>query len=348
MDFSKELLFLFSALGVCNGLVLAIYFFFFARPKHKSHIFLGFLLLFLSIRIGKSVFYYFNYDLAGVFVQIGLTACWLLGPFLYFYVIYATSKKEIKRPFWVYHTLGLILIALFVNLTYPWEEYRPLWQNYFIFGIHLQWLAYLVAAGIQLYSTFRRKEITTTSNGSFKVWILSIYFGNVIIWLAYNLSPYTSYIIGALTFTLIFYLLLLLILLTKRRKSLLLLDPPKYSKSTIESAEVERIVHVLGEVLKENQFFRDPNISLQKVARKIGIQPNKLSQVLNVNMNTSFPGILGTYRVEAAKKLIVENPEYSIESIGYECGFNSKSSFYSTFKKNTGMTPAMFKKKANI
>ncbi|MCK8520729.1 helix-turn-helix domain-containing protein [Aquimarina sp. D1M17] len=345
MDFSKELLFSFSALGVCNGLVLAMYFFFFARPKHISHVFLGGLLFFLSVRIGKSVFYYFNYELAGTFVQIGLTACWLLGPFLYFYVKYATSKVTLKQPFWVYHLVGLALVALLVNIKYPWEEFRMLWQHYFIFAIHIQWFLYLSISGRILWNTF--KDPNNNRNVSFKFWVFSIYSGNVIIWLAYNLSPYTSYIIGALTFTLIFYLLLVLILLSKKRKSLLLLYPPKYGDVQIEDIEAKRIIDDFTNILEKDKFFKDPTISLQSIAKKIGVQPSRLSQVLNMNMNKSFPTILGEYRIEEAKKMIKKNPEYSIESIGYDCGYNSKSSFYSVFKKNTGITPAGYKNSLN-
>ena len=55
MGFSDKLLFFFSSLGAFNGLVLSIYFFFFAPKKQLSNFLLGGLLLVLSIRIGKSV-----------------------------------------------------------------------------------------------------------------------------------------------------------------------------------------------------------------------------------------------------------------------------------------------------
>ena len=65
MMISRELLFFFSALGAFNGVVIGLYFLLVAKPKTASNYFLGILLLALSIRIGKSVFLYFNDDLAG-------------------------------------------------------------------------------------------------------------------------------------------------------------------------------------------------------------------------------------------------------------------------------------------
>jgi len=48
------------------------------------------------------------------------------------------------------------------------------------------------------------------------------------------------------------------------------------------------------------------------------------------------------FRIEAAKKLLQANSKLTIEAIGQECGFKSKSSFYSAFKKRTGTTPSKF------
>jgi AraC-like DNA-binding protein len=61
----------------------------------------------------------------------------------------------------------------------------------------------------------------------------------------------------------------------------------------------------------------------------------------------NFYQFVNEYRVEAVKKMLA-NPRrknISIEAIGFDCGFNSKSTFFSVFKSITGMTPAQFKDK---
>jgi hypothetical protein len=62
MGLGNNALFFFSSLGAFNGLILGIYFIFFSARKHLSNYFLGALLLALSIRVGKSVAYFFDYN----------------------------------------------------------------------------------------------------------------------------------------------------------------------------------------------------------------------------------------------------------------------------------------------
>ena len=52
-------------------------------------------------------------------------------------------------------------------------------------------------------------------------------------------------------------------------------------------------------------------------------------------------------RVEQSKKILIDPKyaNYTISSIGLESGFNSKSTFYTVFKKHTGITPLAYKDK---
>jgi len=86
VELQQQLIFLFSALGAVNGLGLALYFLFFKGDTRYSDYFLGALLGVISVRIIKSAFLHFNRDLFELFVQIGLSACILIGPLLFLYV----------------------------------------------------------------------------------------------------------------------------------------------------------------------------------------------------------------------------------------------------------------------
>lgn len=95
---SNQLLFFFSALGAFNGFILSIYFAINAKKKNFTNYFLSLLLLVLSIRIVKSIFFYFNPHLSNIFIQIGLSACVLIASFLFLYLkSYKVEKLNLDQ-----------------------------------------------------------------------------------------------------------------------------------------------------------------------------------------------------------------------------------------------------------
>ncbi len=343
MEFSRELLFFFSALGAFNGFLLGIYFLFIAQPKHISNRFLGMLLIALSVRIGKSVFFFFNPDLAPIFLQIGITSCFFIGPFLYFYI---KSMSEVATNWeneWKYHLALLIPIALFTNIFYPWEYNYDLWCT-IIQIVYALWFFYWLATAVVLRKVIKALQKGGEKQKSFKIWIISIFIGNGFIWLAYNTSEYTSYIVGALSFSFLLYLLILLLVFNKNKDSILFRKQAKYGSSKIAETKAQKLIDQLTELMQKEKLYKNPNLKLAIVAENLNVLPHQISQIINANLNKTFSAYINEFRVEEAKRLLLSNESFSLEGIGYECGFNSKSTFYATFKKLTTVTPAQFKK----
>lgn len=92
MSIGQQILFSVSALGAFNGFVLSLYLFVSKKNTSTAAFFLGILLLAISIRAGKSVFLYFNPQLPKIYLQAGLSACFLIGPALYFFFKSALMK----------------------------------------------------------------------------------------------------------------------------------------------------------------------------------------------------------------------------------------------------------------
>ena len=80
------------------------------------------------------------------------------------------------------------------------------------------------------------------------------------------------------------------------------------------------------------------------LAKALHIRPQLLSQLLNNNLNKSFSNFINEYRIEEAKRLLLEDSNLKIEVIAENCGFNSNSAFYTAFKKVTNTTPAKYLK----
>ena len=105
--------------------------------------------------------------------------------------------------------------------------------------------------------------------------------------------------------------------------------------------------HELIRLFEEEKVYRNPNLSLECVAEKMGISAGYLSRVVNDTTNTGFSQFTNSYRVrEAQKKLVSEEySHYNILSVGLESGFNSKASFNRNFKEIAGMPPQDYLKK---
>lgn len=335
----NQLLFFFSALGAFNGFLLSLYFAFNAKKKIFANYFLAFLLLVLSIRIIKSVFFYFNPQLSTIFIQVGLSGCILIGPFLY---LYLKSFSATEKCNWVVHTLPFIVGITLLGSLYPYTEYRNVWSNWIVTGIYFQWLVYLIVSFRYLKPIFKKIK----GKGKLKeldVWLLNIYAGVAVIWLAYKFGTYASYIVGALSFSFVFYLILLLIVFRNSQQTIFFEEKEKYKNKEIDT-ETQVLMEQKLLILVERQLFLDPNFTLEIAAKELNVTKHLLSQYINEALGKSFSNLIKEYRIEKAKQLLATKSNFTIEGLGYDSGFTSKSTFFTAFKKITGFTPAAYQK----
>ncbi|MCX2682047.1 helix-turn-helix domain-containing protein [Galbibacter sp. EGI 63066] len=344
MTFDNPVLFFFGALGVFNGLLISLYLLFFARQKRIQNFFFGLLVLMLSLRIGKSVYLLFTENRDSLYIQIGLSACFLIGVSLYFYLKSSVENIKTAPRAWKIHYGILLLIVLFVGIIKPRATNIELWNNYFTLFIYVVWGIYLLISGFVLNDIiqkfFNKKEKSTTQ----ELWLVGVYIGNGLIFMAYVIGYFYLYLIGTLTFSLVFYALLFFLLSKGNRDSIFRDIPQKYASKKIEDVEAKALAKTLNEVMQKEKLYKNPNIKLNDVAEKVNISTHKLSQLLNDNIGKSFALFINEYRIDEAKRLIKESNQFTLEGIGFEAGFSSRSTFYNTFKKLVSQTPAEFKR----
>ena len=336
---NNQILFFFSALGSFNGFVLSVYFALNANKKKFSNYFLAFLLLMLSIRIIKSVFFYFNPQLANIFIHIGLSACIMIGFFLYLYLESQTKNEKLN---WNIHTIPYLTGITVLGLIFPYVEHREIWSRWIVKGIYLQWFVYIAISIKFILPIFKKlKKKETLKN--IDIWLLSIYIGVAFIWLAYFTVAYTSYIVGALSFTFVLYLIILLLFFKNNQSTTFFEEKDRYKNKELNDNIIEDIKQKIL-LIREKELFLNPNLTLDETAKELKTSKHLLSQYLNERLGKSFTYFINEYRIEKAKELLQSQTNYTIEGLGYESGFNSKSSFFATFKKITGKTPSEYQK----
>lgn len=115
----------------------------------------------------------------------------------------------------------------------------------------------------------------------------------------------------------------------------------KYAGSTISAEQIEAYQQQIIDYMETQKPYLDKNLTLTKFGKEVGISPHQVSRVINEKMGLNFSNFINRYRVNYSKQFLKEDflSTYTISSIGYESGFNSRSSFYSSFKKFMGMSP---------
>lgn len=249
------------------------------------------------------------------------------------------------KPYWKYFLSGLLIFVVAGGFLFPYETYPELWNNYYFFKlIYFFWLFSIIASAFLMKGVFMKIITKNVKLDYSEVLSLSVFLGVSIIWLAYYTSNLTSYIVGALSFSFVLYLSIL-VLFYKRKTHLLNTEKKeKYAKNKIANADAKRLLNKIELLMKEQYLYRDSNLNLSKLAKKLNISSHLLSQFLNDNLNKSFSLFVNEYRINEAKRLLKTEHNLKTEVIAENCGFNSTSTFYAAFKKVTNTTPAKYLK----
>lgn len=117
----------------------------------------------------------------------------------------------------------------------------------------------------------------------------------------------------------------------------------KYLKSGLTAERAEHIKEQILVAFEVEKIYRNNSLGLDELANVINQDRYKISEVLNSYCSKNFYAFLNEYRIRDAKKMLAQNPFVSVKSVMYEVGFNSKNSFYTAFKKDTGLSPNEFR-----
>lgn len=113
-----------------------------------------------------------------------------------------------------------------------------------------------------------------------------------------------------------------------------------------DCAKYEDIYHQLLCYIQNNRRFLNPALTLKLLSEEMQIPTHKISACIKLKHKTSFPEFINKLRIDYAReRLEKSNGEFiKFDFLANECGFGSRSSFYSEFKKTCGMTPSEYKK----
>jgi AraC-like DNA-binding protein len=123
-------------------------------------------------------------------------------------------------------------------------------------------------------------------------------------------------------------------------------ETARYQGSSLTAGQLEEYRQKLLTLLRTDKPFLNPQVSLSDLSEKLSISSKNLSQVINQTFGKNFFDFINSYRIQEVQHILNDSRDdkMTILEAMYEAGFNSKSSFNTAFKKETGQTPSEFRK----
>ncbi len=119
-----------------------------------------------------------------------------------------------------------------------------------------------------------------------------------------------------------------------------------YAVSTLNQIDCDATLLRLAQWMESERPYLDPELSLSTLAESLQLSAHQLSELLNSRLGKSFSRYLREWRIAEARRLLREEPNASVLSVGLNVGFSSQSGFYDAFREIEGMTPGQYRKLA--
>lgn len=309
--------------------------------------------------------FFFNYP---SLLLIGYPFLLIQSPLIYFHVN-SVAYKDFKIKFsHLLHIIPFIIFVTYLLITfYPYssEEKIKIISNpsyppalYFLqinIFARVQNVFYVIVAILVLFSIQKQLKESYSSISLMNLSMLRfIVIGNIVILLM--ATPVQIYYLFVNNNS----ILLLLIMLPSFIFFNILFfqawfhpeifagieESVKYKSSKLTKEEAQIYLNKLNEYIATDKPFINPDLSLKQLAEDLNINHRFLSQIINEYFNQNFFDYINRLRVEESKKMLCDpSCDKNVLQILLEVGFNSRSAYYTAFKRATGLTPTEYKKR---
>jgi AraC-like DNA-binding protein len=380
MSLSDNFVSLIDALGVVQGLLFGIMLILLHSKKNKPTLFLGLFIILFALEpipnILNDLQILSNHPQLELF-PVGFH--FLAYPFLYIYVQKISILNNQRLSYWTIFPGLFEFVAATVVFFLPYEVKLQIKGSsfavlYFFSGLcYSLYIAYLILKQIYKHTQEVENQYTSMHSKtlSWSKWFVytSIVF-HILILLNFFINSHSWYVFITLINVILIYWVsfkgvtqenitaLLWKNETKKEESLShnniknleatsspLNLSPQLTTSLMSPEEAQETYLAIENYIKNSKCYTNEKLTIVDIAEATNIHPKRISYAINSIKSINFNNFINSFRVELAKKLLKSEQarNLSIEGIGIEAGFHSKTTFYSAFKKFEEMTPAQYK-----
>lgn len=319
-----------TAVTVAITLLITLYLLFGTKKRGVKNVFLSLLFLAISLRVLKSFLYFLLPKTSLLAISTGVVGGYLIGPLAYFYFRTPVVNQKGKGLKWK-DLIHLVIPVLALTLL---MRYGLVSQLYFSAG-----LSAFFYIGLCYYLLLKKNRPQESKNLSkWNRWLLLSLIGIAMAMSAPALLPgVISYALSITVICIIVFIQCFLFLkysptLSKKRGVINQLDED-YQRKIIEA-------------LEKQEAYKQPSITLSEFSRQLEIPQYVISKVTKSVYRKSFPETVNSLRIEEIKKQLAEEDgrEFKVEQLAFDAGFNTLSTFYAAFKRETSMSPREYQK----
>ncbi len=341
-------------LAVAMGIFLFITILF---NKTKRNLPIAFLVLAFSGILFQYVLYWTRYQSVFPYLALLPHLCYYTtGPLLLLYIT-NLYKREVQFNFALHFLPAFLVLITFMailinqlhlgNVEIPWRWFSG---NPWLIAIHMS---------IYTFLALRITQKSSKENNYLKLrnrWsniLISLYFAFVIAYLSYYIlvnfdffNEQWDYMISITMsvsiYTIGFFIIKEPEVFDGAFFSELFL-PDENKDNSFEESLLNELYRKLTLHMELEKPYIDNELRLVNLADQLGFSTHLLSKVINKKSGKNFNQFVNDYRLQEAKRLLLENPEYSVKTIYFDVGFNNKATFYNAFKKEFHCTPVQFR-----
>ncbi len=360
---------------IINFIFISFILFFIKSKNKKANILLAIFLLIIAYLDFLSIVIENHYEIYKYLIYTPYIFSYASWPFFYFYFLMILNKK-IKLN---YKTILHFIIVIYLLIRYTGYLFLPEEQKEILFrsefyktGLEFQILSlflnfiiipfYIILSLIacikernikkNYYSTIDKIKFDWVFQFLIILTTITIFSISLILSDLKSLKYFYSYI-PLFTSIIFFYLVY-----KSLKSSNIFIDYIEFKDSyyalkkdnkkpylTRELNNIQDKAYEIKEYIEKNKSYLKQELNITNLAKELEIPAYILSYIINKAFKKNFFDFINSYRIEEVKKRLIA-PEYKnikIESIGYDSGFNSRTSFYEMFKKYTGLTPSEYK-----
>jgi AraC-like DNA-binding protein len=338
---------------------------------------LAFWLFVFSLDFIRSYMLFFKEKL--FLLGFGYTLPLLFAPLLYIYVMSIIKNKKKFDMAFLWHFIPFIISNIYMYFyiytkSPEWRfnflentsfSSRPLVFNTFLIIVSAVYPIYvfIIYKELKKYLTELKRKVSCKDHIDL-FWVNYLLISVMVLWLV---SLYSKFVSGYFynlqysdaTMAVYFFELIIIMIIGYFgfKQGIIFMgssvtevddiEIEKYKTTGLSSNDAKNFLPVLLEFMESKKPYLNSQLTISQLAGQLKIPQHHLSQIINEQIGKNFFEFVNSYRVEEVKRRIAENQnnKFTLLAIAYDSGFNSKSSFNTIFKKQTGLTPKEYMKK---